>query len=185
MRRLSLAMLLAGGVKAAGGADYPTPHQVVPYFGSAYVTVEAENFTVAPGAGAVWRPVGWGDGNYFASTLNNVFSSRRALLSGDQHAANAAAAGTSLATATVTVPQRGLFSVLVRFEGLYHFNTGFRVTIAQRGATVFERVYGLRGNLKLWGFVDGRVKGGDVLDIPGSCEAGDLLTAECSWNYVR
>ena len=135
--------------------------------------------------GAAWRPIAWGDGNYFASTLNNVFSSRRALLSGNQQTASSSPqrATVAAATATVTVPHDGLFSVLVRYEGIYHFNTGFRVTIAQRGATVFDRVYGLRGNLKLWDFVNGRLHGGVALRVPGSCQPGDLLTAECSWTY--
>jgi hypothetical protein len=50
-------------------------------------------------------------------------------------------------------------------------------------------VYGLRSNVKLWGFVSGRYNGkngdhgGDVLAIPGSCKSDELLTAECSWNY--
>jgi hypothetical protein len=89
-------------------------------------------------AGGAWAPIGWGDGNYFASTLNNVFSSRRALLSGTQPAAGQLQltdARAATATATVAVPHAGEFSVLVRYEGVYHFNTGFRVRIAQGGAT--------------------------------------------------
>ena len=152
-----------------------TVHQTVPYFGESYLLIEAENFTTDSSSG--WRAMGWGDGNYFASTLNNVFASRRALLSGD-----AAASSGSTATAVVSIPQSGTFSVLARYEGIFHFNTGFRVKISQAGSTVFDRVYGLRSNLKLWGFVTSRMAG-RALAVPGSCGKGELLTAECSWTY--
>jgi hypothetical protein len=152
-----------------------TVHQVVPYFTQSYILVEAENFSTASDG---WKAFGWGDGNYFASTLNNVFASRRALLSG-----SASATSGSVATAVVSIPHGGgLFSVLARYEGVYHFNTGFRIQISQAGETVFDRVYGLRSNLKLWGFVKSRMAG-RALSLPGSCGEGELLTAECSWTY--
>jgi hypothetical protein len=152
-----------------------TVHQVVPYFTQSYILVEAENFSTASDG---WKAIGWGDGNYFASTLNNVFASRRALLSG-----SASATSGSVATAVVSIPHGGgLFSVLARYEGVYHFNTGFRIQISQAGETVFDRVYGLRSNLKLWGFVKSRMAG-RALSLPGSCGEGELLTAECSWTY--
>lgn len=154
-----------------------TVHQTVPYFGESYVLIEAENFTTDSSSGG-WRAMGWGDGNYFASTLNNVFASRRALLSSDANASHSSCT----ATAVVSIPQSGTFSVLARYEGIFHFNTGFRVKISQAGQTVFDRVYGLRSNLKLWGFVTSRMAG-RALSVPGSCGKGELLTAECSWTY--
>ena len=83
-----------------------------------------------------------------------------------------------LATATVNVRHRGNYAVLVRYEGAWHFSTGFRVRIEQSGTTVFDRRYGMRENPKLWAFAREKRS---VLEYPGSCSS--LLTAECSWSY--
>jgi hypothetical protein len=44
--------------------------------------------------------------------------------------------------------ERNTYAVLVRYEGPWHFSAGFRVKIEQKGEVVFDRLYGMRGNLK-------------------------------------
>jgi len=134
---------------------------------------QAENFTAV---GDGWEPKAWCDGNYFCTTIDNVFHSRQAYL----HAA--AATKKAHAKAEVVVPQNGLFSVLVRYEAVFHFGSGFRVQIEQGGSKVFDRLYGMRENVKLWAFSGPRLSGGMQLDIPGACPP-ELLVAECSWTY--
>ena len=136
-RALRLCLVAAVG---AGAPSPRTPHQVVQYFDSHYILAEAENFSVTHG----FRARAWGDGNFFCSDLNNVFLSRSAYLQGLANTTDARAA------ATVTVPRQGNYSVLVRYEAVYHFNQGFRVQVSQHGQTLFDKVYGLRENLKLW-----------------------------------
>ena len=116
-------------------------------------------------------------GNYFATTIANVFASRRAFLHADANTTSA------LASATVHVKQPGSYSVLARYEGVYHHSAGFRLEISQAGKVVFNRRYGMRENLKLWAFAGGRMSGGAALNIPGTCPKGELLAAECSWTY--
>eukprot|EP01045_Picozoa_sp_COSAG04_P006772 COSAG04_NODE_340_length_16315_cov_1278.534410_7_plen_202_part_00 len=135
-----LAPLLALLLPTAGQDAAPSPHQVVPYFDSHYILAEAENFSVTRG----FRARAWGDGNFFCSDLNNVFLSRSAYLQGLANTTDARA------TATVTVPRQGNYSVLVRYEAVYHFNQGFRVQVGQHGQTLFDAVFGLRESLKLW-----------------------------------
>ena len=135
-----LAPLLALLLPTAGQDAAPSPHQVVPYFDSHYILAEAENFSVTRG----FRARAWGDGNFFCSDLNNVFLSRSAYLQGLANTTDARA------TATVTVPRQGNYSVLVRYEAVYHFNQGFRVQVGQHGQTLFDEVFGLRESLKLW-----------------------------------
>jgi hypothetical protein len=150
------------------------PHQHIPYFGSHFVVLEAENLTTAaanvfsklnsPARVAVrqgWRPRAWGAGNYFAASGSNTFHSRRAHL----HAP--AATVTSMASATIVIPQTGVFSVLARYEALYRFDSAFRVLIHQDGQLKFDRVYGLRSSLKIWAYVSERLAGSAQLPVPG------------------
>ena len=139
--------------------------------------VEAENFTVVgDGEGGNWAPIKWGAGNYFATTIDNVFLSRQAAL----HAP--ASTRHAKAVASVEIPQSGQFAVLVRQEAVFHFSAGFRLQIAQSGKTVFDRRYGMREDVKMWAFTAARLSGGMQLDIPGACPP-ELLVAECSWTY--
>ena len=153
-----LAPLLALLLPTAGQDAGPSPHQVVPYFDSHYILAEAENFSVTRG----FRARAWGDGNFFCSDLNNVFLSRSAYLQGLANTTDARA------TATVTVPRQGNYSVLVRYEAVYHFNQGFRVQVSQHGQTLFDKVYGLRENLKLWACEPPPFS---PRETPGSCVA--------------
>ena len=74
--------------------------------------VEGENFT----ATGQWEAREWAKTpNYFASTVANVFHSRRAYMHGPS---NASSAGDG-AAAMVTVPHSGVFTVLARYEAPY------------------------------------------------------------------
>jgi hypothetical protein len=116
--------------------------QVVPYFNQAIVFVEAENLTTVDG----WEARAWSaTPNYFASNVNNVFHSRRAYL----HAA-AAATTDSVATTVLPVPTAGTYSVLLRYECTYRFETPVQISITQNGAEVFRHVYGRLSSLKVW-----------------------------------
>ena len=55
---------------AAGG----TPFQSIKYFSQEMLVVEAENFTTGTAPGG-WEPRQWGNGNYFCTTIDNVFHS--------------------------------------------------------------------------------------------------------------
>ena len=72
--------------------------------------------------------------------------------------------------------------MLVRQEAVFRFSAGFRLQIAQGGRTVFDRLYGMREDVKMWAFTAARLSGGMQLDIPGAC-GKELLVAECSWTY--
>eukprot|EP01046_Picozoa_sp_COSAG06_P007123 COSAG06_NODE_344_length_17074_cov_116.626510_2_plen_232_part_00 len=90
-----------------------------------------------------------------------------AYLHADAHAAN----GTT-ATATVRIAQDGEYTVMVRYEALYRFETPFVVTVSQAGKVALERVYGYREGLKVWGYPYG--------GHPGNCPD---LQAECLWPW--
>ena len=90
-----------------------------------------------------------------------------AYLHADAHAAN----GTT-ATATVRIAQDGDYTVMVRYEALYRFETPFLVTVSQAGKVALERVYGYREGLKVWGYPYG--------GHPGTCPD---LQAECLWPW--
>jgi hypothetical protein len=142
--------------------------------------IAAENFSVSKG----WTPRDWGDNNYFCSDLNNVFLSRRAYLQGLANQSDVS--GGASATATVVIPSGGNYSVLVRYEAVYHFNQGFRIAVSQNGQRLFSQVYGLRENLKLWAFAGVRKSGTSLQGavIPGSyASCGGGLQAECVWSY--
>jgi hypothetical protein len=107
---LALAVATAGCAAAVPGADIS---QVVPYFSQSMVHVEAEDFT--PAVGAAWSPKKWGDdGGFFASTVANTFHSRRGYLH-----APANSSSETVATATITVPTAGSYTVLARYEQGY------------------------------------------------------------------
>jgi hypothetical protein len=57
-------------VARAGG----TPFQSIKYFSQEMLVVEAENFTTGTAPGG-WEPRQWGNGNYFCTTIDNVFHS--------------------------------------------------------------------------------------------------------------
>jgi hypothetical protein len=107
---LAVAVATAGCAAAVPGADIS---QVVPYFSQSMVHVEAEDFT--PAVGAAWSPKKWGDdGGFFASTVANTFHSRRGYLH-----APANSSSETVATATITVPTAGSYTVLARYEQGY------------------------------------------------------------------
>ena len=109
---LALAVATAGCAAAVPGADIS---QVVPYFSQSMVHVEAEDFT--PAVGAAWSPKKWGDdGGFFASTVANTFHSRRGYLH-----APANSSSETVATATITVPTAGSYTVLARYEQGYRY----------------------------------------------------------------
>ena len=160
------------------------------------VFLEAENFTVAPssiaafdGASAstrsqpVWQSRAWAHSpNYYASTVANVFHSRRAYLhhpavaNRTASADPAAAMEGSTAAAAFHIPARGEYSVLIRYEAPYRFEVPFQVVITQAGKTVFKEVFGRRTTPKVWGFQAGRQRG----EYRG---CGPGLNTECSWPY--
>jgi len=108
---LALVLAAAGGLSAAvPGTDVS---QEVPYFSQSMVHVEAESFT--PAVGSAWSPRKWGDdGGFFASTVANTFHSRRGYLH-----APANSSTETVATATITVPTAGSYTVLARYEQGY------------------------------------------------------------------
>ena len=95
----AVVALCLGFVPTASTSDDPqqlTPHQIVRYFNSSLIVVEAENFTskstgvrgsAGPGGcrgGSPWSPCVWGaDDNLFASDVSNVFHSRVGYLHAD------------------------------------------------------------------------------------------------------
>ena len=117
---------------------------------------------------AEWRGTP-GRPHYFASTVADVFHSRRAYLHGPLNATAADGAATS-----VTVPAAGTYTVLVRYEAPYRFEVPFQLTVTQGGAKKISRVYGRRTNLKVWPFSAGRSKG-------SLCGPG--LQTECAWPW--
>lgn len=134
------------------------------------VFAEAENFTALPGSS--WEAREWAKSpHYFASTVADVFHSRRAYLHGPQNATDTATEG---AASSVSVPTAGEYTVLTRYEMPYRFEVPFSVSITQGGAKKFSRVYGRRTNLKVWPFAAGRAKG-------SLCGPG--LQTECVWPW--
>ena len=136
----------AGGRMMVGKSDdgsIGSVAQLVPYFNQTIIFVEAENLTAAAGG---WEAREWSTTpNLFASNVNNVFHSRRAYL----HAAAATVVG-SAATAVLPVPNTGTYSVLLRYECAYRFQTPVEISITQNGAEVFRHVYGRLSSLKVW-----------------------------------
>jgi hypothetical protein len=109
---------------------------------------QAENFTTGEGDPG-WRAQAWAhDPNLFASDVSNVYMNRRAYLHADANATNA----TATATADVTLPATGAYTVLARYEAGYRFSSPFRLSISQGGRTVYTQIYGDRASPKVWGF---------------------------------
>lgn len=129
----------------------------------------------ADAAEFAWEPRQWASGgNYFASTVNNVFMSRRMFLHADANSTYVTAA-----RAAVTVGDDGEYMVMVRYEALYRFETGFLVTVEQGGVTLLSRVYGRRANYKVWGQ---KGQGTDTFNETGlNCDG--ILNRECVWQW--
>jgi hypothetical protein len=155
-----------------------TPTQTIAYCPgpscSKYLIVEAENFTVdgdGHEAEDSWSPQEWAhDPNLFASDVSNVFMNRRAYL----HADAIAPVGAT-ATATVTVPAGGNYTLMARYEAGYRFSSPFNITVKQ-GAdarVVYQQQYGLRSSPKVWGFAGCTDRYGGLA----------MLDAECRYNY--
>ena len=176
MRSCAAVVAAAGGPLAASAQDSEVADasQVVPYFSQHITFLEAENMTTGAGD---WEPRQWAHGgNYFASTVNNVFMSRRMYL----HApANATVDGGTVARGNITIADSGEYMVMARYEALYRFETGFNITIRQHGWTVFSKVYGRRSNYKTWGQ---KGQGTDTFDDSGQNCAG-ITNRECVWQW--
>ena len=102
---LAAASRLASQAGPAAARPTPaTPFQTPRYFSDRMLVVEAENFTVVgDGEGGNWVPIRWGEGNYFCTTIDDVFLSRAGAL----HAPASTTRAT--AVAAVTIPQDGVF----------------------------------------------------------------------------
>jgi hypothetical protein len=177
---MMMALLCIAGVAAGGAAeDEPTTtapprpksavadvSQLIPYFSETITVVEAENFTLIDGE---WEPREWAHSpGYFASNSANDFLSRRAYLHAPAHAVN----GTKAAS-RVAIKAAGRYSVLLRYEALYRFETPVLVTVSQEGKQLLSRVYGYRESPKVWGVPYGR---GNAVLCP-------YPTAECVWPW--
>jgi hypothetical protein len=149
------------------------------------VIIEAENMTAAS-AESRWRARPWAHSpNYFASTVANVFHSRRAHLH-HPAAAGATAYGevvanhtvdeVSVAAASFEVPANGRHSIMIRYEAPYRFEVPFAVKLVQSGKTVSRHVFGRRSNPKVWGFQQARMRGEYAGCGPG-------LNTECAWPW--
>ena len=117
------------------------------------IAMEAENFTVAPKSS--WVAGDWGHApTRYAATIANTFMSRRSCLH-----APANVSDESSATMAFSVQKAGSYSVLLRYEAAYLFETPFHVEIlnAQKSA-VFTKTYGLRQSLKVQGFGKARLQ---------------------------
>ena len=120
--------------------------RLVPYFAKTLILIEAENLTTKTSAASGWEPREWASTpNFFASNVNDVFHSRRAYLH-----APARAPPTSCARSTLRVPSTEAYTVLVRYELAYRFETPVALTLRQGSATVYRHVYGRRTSLKVW-----------------------------------
>ena len=140
------------------------------------VFIEGENFTVSSSASSLWEPRAWAHSpNYYASTVANVFHSRRAYLHHPALTSTTSAAG-DVAAAAFVVPAHGPHEVMVRYEAPFRFEIPFQVTVVQGGKTMFSEVFGRRTNLKIWGFQSGRSHGEYL-----GCGAG--LNTECPWPW--
>jgi hypothetical protein len=161
-------------------APIASGYQPIPYFDETMVLLEGENFTAS--GNSQWHSREWGsDGGLFASTVANVFHSRRGYIN-----APANVSPSDIATSKFAISQAGTFSVLARFEHGYRFQSPFNITITDStGKLIFDRPYGYRENLKVWAFAAGRNgpdgKGGSLCGNQGHSGAG--LQAECAWPY--
>jgi hypothetical protein len=129
---------------------------------------EAENFTVSSGAG--WAVTEWGHDHYYGATFSNTFASRKALLH-----STAASVGTAT-SAPLPVPTAGTWYVCVRYEAAYRFETEFKVTVLQGGASKLSKMYGQRSSNKIWSF-------GWSLRNHEIAGCGANPTPECHWTW--
>lgn len=171
----SCVVALAASTSVVAGSELlaSTASQTIAYCPgpscSKYLIVEAENFTATEDQG--WSPQEWAhDSNLFASDVSNVFMNRRAYLH-----ANATVPAGAEATAAVTIPADGNYTLLVRYEAGYRFSSPFNITV-QQGANarvVYHQAYGLRSSPKVWGFAGCTDRYGGLA----------MLSAECRYNY--
>jgi len=118
--------------RAKGQAVQPAPD------GSYFC--EAEEFRIlTPG----WRALPWGENSAYG-TCANTFLSRKAFLGAPAQCRETTAA------IDVDIKEAGRYLVLIRHEAPYRFEARFQVRIQQHGATVFDRQYGARQNIKIW-----------------------------------
>ena len=177
MAVVALAAVVA--CAAAGAAPPPPAAQYIPLNPQqTLVFIEAENLT-ATGSSSLWQPRAWAHSpNYFASTVANVFHSRRAHLHHPALANSSSSGGAphDSASASFVVPAAGPYEVLVRYEAPFRFEIPFLVTISQGGKPAFSSVFGRRTNPKVWGFTSGRHAGEYFGCGPG-------LNTECAWPW--
>ena len=159
----------AGGSSSSPQAPPPPTtiadgSQAIPYFGQTNYVIETENFTVISGE---WEARAWAHSpGYFASNSANDFMSRRAYLHAPAHAINS-----TIAASNAAIQEAGTYTVLLRYEALYRFETPVLVTVSQAGKQLLSRVYGQRSSLKVWGYPYGH----------NMVCAG--LVAECLWPW--
>ena len=166
-RLLPVAVAAAAPGRAASTtAAVADASQVVPYFSQTISIVEAENFTVL---GGEWEPRAWAHSpGYFASNSANDFLSRRAYLHAPAHAING-----TVAASLVTIKAAGTYTVLMRYEAPYRFETPVLVTVSQGDKQLLSRVYGYRESPKVWGVPYGA----------GNAKLCPYPTAECVWPW--
>jgi hypothetical protein len=178
---LSVAALLASSCSVSGddgaASEPAAAAQYIPLNPrETLVFLEAENFTVP--AASQWEPREWAKSpNYFASTVANVFHSRRAHLHHPALASPDSPPRATTAAAAFDVPTAGHYSVLIRYEAPFRFEIPFEVNITQRGGlrATFSRTYGRRATPKIWGFQSGRHS--------GEYDCGPGLNGECAWPW--
>jgi hypothetical protein len=125
-RLLLLAVLLAS--LPVRGAEAP-------------IIAEAEQFSIKGDSG--WREKKWSE-NYYCATFGDTFLSRKAFLGAPEQCAD------SSAVMTVRIPSAGRYLALVRYEAAPRFQTQFHLRIEQAGKVKLDRLYGARGNVKVW-----------------------------------
>eukprot|EP01045_Picozoa_sp_COSAG04_P040729 COSAG04_NODE_12035_length_674_cov_1.446957_1_plen_200_part_01 len=175
---LSLLLLAAAPPATSANGWYPPipgKPQAIPYFDGTLIAMEAENFTVAPKSS--WVAGDWGHApTRYAATIANTFMSRRSCLH-----APANVSDESSATMAFSVQKAGSYSVLLRYEAAYLFETPFRVEIlnAQKSA-VFTKTYGLRQSLKVQGFGKARLQKAASAGPTGPYTQGSMCGAGCA-----
>lgn len=103
---------------------------------------EAEEFQPD---GKGWKAKTFGT-NYYAATFANSFMSRKAYLGAPEQGLPTSA------SLEVMVPKNGAYLALARYEAPYRFEAQFRLVIQQNDKKVFDRLYGARDNVRIWGF---------------------------------
>ncbi len=106
------------------------------------ILLEAEEFTpTTPG----WERKPYG-ANYSVGTFANTFLSRKAFLGAPEQGPH------TQASMDVKIPAAGTWSLFVRYEAAWRFETRFRVLVEQEGKFKLDRLFGARENEKIWAF---------------------------------